>query len=415
MKKLIINIALAVAATLPGIFVRLTGIHLASLSTTVIFFIALVSAGLLLSWGVEAAEKHVAKGLAIAVLALITVLPEYAVDIYYSYQAGSHPGSEYVGFAAANMTGANRLLVGMAWPLIVLLYWWRSKKKGVELHRENFTEIAFLALSSLYAFVIVLKNRIDIVDTIVLIAIYFLYLSRTSKGAKEESVEEAEVGPSAALIRLPKQKQYLIIIGLAVYAGFVILMSAEPFAESLIASGESFGFNKFLLIQWLAPLASEAPTVIVMILMTLALLPTSALSALISDKINQWTLLVGMIPLAYSIGLGHMGHLPLDARQREEFFITAAQSLFALSLLLCLRLSLKSAIALLALFWVQLLIAFIYRNDETKTITSLTWLSWIYLVLAVTVIFFNRKCLMNAIRQWPGKKAEKSYQSISRL
>ncbi|ASZ09604.1 hypothetical protein KTO58_28020 [Chitinophaga pendula] len=404
MKKLFINIVLAITATLPGIFVRLAGIRLGPLNTTIIFFIALLSAGLLLSWGVEAAEKHVAKGLAIAVLALITVLPEYAVDIYYSYQAGNHPGSEYVGFAAANMTGANRLLVGMAWPLIVLLYWWRSKKKGIELHRENLIEIGFLALSSLYSFVIVLKSRIDIFDTIVLVAIYFLYLWRVSKGTREEAVEEAEVGPSAALTKLPKQKQYLIIICMAVYAAFVILLSAEPFAESLISSGESLGFNKFLLIQWLAPLASEAPTVIVMILMTLALLPTSALSALISDKINQWTLLVGMIPLAYSIGLGHMGHLPLDARQGEEFFLTAAQSLFALSLLLCLRLSLTSSLALLGLFLVQIIIAFIYSNDEPKTIVSLTWLAWIYLALTITVIIFKRKCLMSVIKQWQAKK-----------
>ena len=109
MKKIIFPVIVAVAFSLPGIFVRLAGIHLGPLSTTITFFIALLSAGLLLSWGVEAAEKHVAKGLAIAILALITVLPEYAVDIYYSYQAGNHPGSVYVGFAAANMTGANRL------------------------------------------------------------------------------------------------------------------------------------------------------------------------------------------------------------------------------------------------------------------------------------------------------------------
>ena len=406
MKKLIVNIAVAVSVTLPAIYVRLAAVHLEPLTTTIIFFIALLSAGLLLSWGVEAGEKHVARGLAIAVLALITVLPEYAVDIYYSYQAGNHPGSDYVGFAAANMTGANRLLVGIAWPLIVLLYCSRSKKKGVDLHLENITEIGFLALSSLYSFVIVLKGRIDIFDTIVLVAIYFLYLWRISKGAKEEAVEEAEVGPSAAITKLPNAKQYALIIGMAVFAAFVILISAEPFAESLIASGERLGINKFLLIQWLAPLASEAPTVIVTILLTLAFLPSSALSALISDKINQWTLLVGMIPLAYSVGLGHIGHLPLDARQGEEFFLTAAQSLFALSLLLCLRLSLKSAFVLIALFLVQIAIAFIYRNDEPKTIVSLTYLSWIYLILTVVVTFYNRTCLINNIHQWRNKKAE---------
>ena len=40
--------------------------------------------------------------------------PEHAVDIYYTLKAGAEPGSDYVKFAAANMTGANRLLIGTA-------------------------------------------------------------------------------------------------------------------------------------------------------------------------------------------------------------------------------------------------------------------------------------------------------------
>ncbi len=57
----------------------------------------------------------------------MTVLPEYAVDLYYAYQAGKvGPGSEYVHYAAANMTGANRLLVGLAWPLLVAIHWARG-------------------------------------------------------------------------------------------------------------------------------------------------------------------------------------------------------------------------------------------------------------------------------------------------
>ncbi len=135
MKKFIFYVALAVATTLPGLAVRLTGTHLATLPTVVIFFAAILGAGFLLSWGAEAAEQHVSRGLAVAVLALITVLPEYAVDIYFSYQAGLHPGSDYVGFAAANMTGANRLLVGTGWSLIILLFWWRSGKRGVQFLR----------------------------------------------------------------------------------------------------------------------------------------------------------------------------------------------------------------------------------------------------------------------------------------
>lgn len=67
---------------------------------------------------------------------------------------------------------------------------------------------------------------------------------------------------------------------------------------------------------------------------------------MISDKINQWTLLVGMLPLAMSVGAGALTSLPLDARQHEEFFLTAAQSLFGVALLLRLRLSVLSQLCL---------------------------------------------------------------------
>lgn len=76
---------------------------------------------------------------------MITVLPEYAVDIYYTLKAGAEPGSDYVKFAAANMTGANRLLIGIGWPLIAGLYWWRSRGQIVPLRAANAVEIAMIA------------------------------------------------------------------------------------------------------------------------------------------------------------------------------------------------------------------------------------------------------------------------------
>ncbi len=403
MKKFIFYVALAVAATLPGLVIRLTGTHLSTVPTVVIFFAAILGAGFLLSWGAEAAEQHVSRGLAVAVLALITVLPEYAVDIYFSYQAGLHPDSQYVGFAAANMTGANRLLVGTGWSLIVLLFWWRSGKRGVQLFPQNSAEIVFLALSSVYAFVIVIKDRIDIFDTFFLGAIFAAYLWRVGRMEKEvkdddDDEGDVEVGPAAVLETLPKKQQYAAIAALAVFAAFVIIATAEPFAESLIAGSRVIGINEFLVIQWIAPLAGESPEIIITILFTLALRPTIALGALISDKINQWTLLVGMIPLAYSLGAGTIAALPLDFRQREEFFLTAAQSLFGLALLLCLRLSLKSAFALLGLFLVQFGLAFYFHNDESRTIVVLTYMAWLYLALAAGIFALNYRCLIECFR-----------------
>jgi cation:H+ antiporter len=110
---------------------------------------------------------------------------------------------------------------------------------------------------------------------------------------------------------------------------------------------------------------------------------------MMSDKINQWTLLVGMLPLAMSFGAGALTALPLDTRQHEEFFLTAAQSLFGIALLLRLRLSLSAAAALAALFVVQVVIAVSYQGDEATTVASLTIVAWAYIALAAVIFAMN--------------------------
>jgi cation:H+ antiporter len=76
---------------------------------------------------------------------------------------------------------------------------------------------------------------------------------------------------------------------------------------------------------------------------------------LVSSKINQWTLLIAMLPLVFSVARGEPSALALDPRQQEEVLLTAAQSLFALVLLLDLRLGLVGAGTLFGLFAVQML------------------------------------------------------------
>ena len=405
MNKFAFYVTLAIAATLPGFYLRLTSTHMASVLEAATFFVAILGAGFLLSWGAEAAEEHVSQGLVIGVLALVTVLPEYAVDLYYTYQAGLHPGSAYAGFAAANMTGANRLLIGAGWPLIVFLYWWHSGRRAVALSWDNAAEIAYLALASLYSFVIVWKGNIGVIDFVVLVGIFAAYLWRLSKLSKadHDEAEEAEddddeVGPAAVLATLPVRQQWLIMGVLTVIAVAVIVMAAEPFAEALLAAGRDLGVNQFLLVQWVAPFASEVPEVVLVVLFVLNNRPTAALGALVSDKINQWTLLVGMIPVVYALGAGHLTGFPLDARQHEEFFLTAAQSLFAVALLLRLRLSLGSAAILLGMFSVQFALAWVFEHDEAGSVRLLTDMGWLYIVLAIGLFWWNRAGLVQYVR-----------------
>jgi cation:H+ antiporter len=402
MNRFLMLVGFALAAMIPALFTRVTGWKLPPLAAASIFGIAVVAAGFMLSWGAETAEKHISQGLILAAVALVTVLPEYAVDMYYAFQAGDAPESRYVHYAAANMTGANRMLVGLAWPMIILLHWWRNRERQIVLGHANAIEIGFLLLASLYGIVILVKNRIDLLDFAVLLALFVAYLWQVGRNPNAEGNdafdEDDEPGPAAALSALSPRAQWAWMVGLGVLAALAILMSAEPFAEAIVASGRQIGIDEFLLIQWIAPIASEAPSISIAILFVLSQRAGSALTAMISDKINQWTLLVGMLPLAMSFGAGHVIGLPLDGRQHEEFFLTAAQSIFALSLLLRLRFSLWSGLLLVVLFAGQVVIAFLFRHDEAQVISSLTMLGWAYLALSVPLFLKELRGLASVIR-----------------
>ncbi|HBF53814.1 MAG TPA: sodium:proton exchanger, partial [Afipia sp.] len=68
---------------------------------------------------------------------------------------------------------------------------------------------------------------------------------------------------------LPLRTQWIVRAGLGLAACGIILWSAAPFAEAMIEAGRALGINEFLLIQWLAPLASEAPAVSIAVLFVL--------------------------------------------------------------------------------------------------------------------------------------------------
>ena len=409
MKRFLIYLLVALLAAVPAIVLRIQGLSAGPLIQAAIFGGAILAAGFMLSWGAEAAESRVSQGLMLAGLALVTVLPEYAIDIYYAFRAGQAPQSNYVHYAAANMTGANRLLVGFAWPMVVFLHWRRTRDRAVELLPSNTVELTFLLLASIYAFVILLKDRIDLVDFAVLLAIFGAYIWRVSRSLRrgeapidEDDDDDAEPGPAAILETLKPGAQWAWTAGLTLTAGAIILLSAEPFAEAMIGSGRALGMDEFLLIQWVAPLTGESPEILLAILFVFAAKPASALIALVSDKINQWTLLVGALPVAMSIGAGTIIPLPLNARQHEEFFLTAAQSLFGISLMLGLRLRLGGAIALAILFGGQLVLAFSLQNEPEAEIAALTALGWVYLALAAIVAIRERRRLMRLFKAATG-------------
>ncbi|MFQ5860711.1 MAG: sodium:calcium antiporter, partial [Dehalococcoidia bacterium] len=326
-----------------ALYFRASGQELAPGLAALTFGVAIISAAFLLSWAVEVAKLDIAQALALAIVALVAVLPEYVVDLYFAWQAGAHPGSEYASYAAANMTGANRLLVGIGWPLVGLLWWFKSRH-GLWLRPTASLEITFLAFAALYAVFIPFRGQIGWWDALVLIGWFAAYMWLSSRA---EAEEPELLGPAAAIGALVRGLRRAVTLGLLLYAAGVIVTSAEPFAEGLIQSGKGLGIDEFVLVQWLAPLASESPEILLAAILTLRGNGLAGMTILISAMVNQWTLLIGSLPVVYSISLGSLSGLPLDARQVEEVFLTAAQAIFAVTLLLRLRISWLSAITLL--------------------------------------------------------------------
>lgn len=361
--------AAAIAACIPGVAVRLSGAHLEPIAAAVVFGVAIVGAAFVLSWAAEVIQLDVGSGLALALLALIAVLPEYAVDFVLTAEAGREfaatgAATEWGPRALANMTGANQLLIGFGWPMVILLGTWRVKKRQanselaegataavIYLNKTQSVDIAFLAVASLYGLTLFLKDTLALWDAVILVGLYVAYMFRL---AGASASEPHLVGPSAYIASLPKATRRIVNYAGFVIAAGVILAVAEEFAHSLIELGEEIGISDFLLIKWLAPLASEAPELLIAALFAWRLAARTGIGALISSKVNQWTLLVGTLPIVFAIFARQMQGLPLDRVQQIELWVTAAQSVFAVAIIASRSVNRTEAWAMLGLFAAQL-------------------------------------------------------------
>jgi cation:H+ antiporter len=334
---------------LPGLALRFQGGHaFGTLPDTAIFGLAIVTAAFLLAWAAEAAEVDISQGIAVAAVALIAVLPEYAVDMTFAWKAGQDPS--FAPYAVANMTGANRLLMGVAWPLIFFVFWWRTRERVLRLEHGHAIAVIALAAAASYSFLLPLKGDIALYDSLVLGAIFVGYIAIV---ARVPSEEPELIGPSRTIGLLPTMWRRLTICALFAYAAAVIFASAEPFAHGLVVSGTSLGIDEFLLVQWLAPLASEAPEFLLAALLAWRGRAAVAMGVVLSAAVNQWTLLVGGLPIAYALSAGSLAGLPMDERQVEEVLLTAALATFAVGALLNFRFSSFEAGILLLAFVVQ--------------------------------------------------------------
>ncbi|MDH5021575.1 sodium:calcium antiporter [Halobacterium rubrum] len=419
-------LVVAVLVTAPWVGVELAGgpdtLGLSEPVTVAVSGVAVLGASFLLAWGAETAEKDVPRAFAIAVLAVLAVAPEYAVDALYAWTAGTNAGTargiEAGNLAVANMTGANRILIGLGWSGIAMFTVYRSRTtadaavehrsgfltSAVQLDRNISTEIAFLLAATAYAFFVPLGEGIGILDTVVLVGLYVAYIGIVIRGDVE--APDHQVGVPKYLQGLRQLVRVAAVLVLFAYSGAMIFTAVHPFAHGLEAIGEQAGVPPFFMIQWIAPLASESPELIVVAYLVNKARSTAGFNALISSKLNQWTLLIGTLAVVYSIGLGEVGSLPFDEKQTAEIWITAAQSAFALAILANFSISLREATALLVLFVSQVVVEFAIIQTvadaavETElSIFVLHAYTVVYLVLAAGLFWRRRESLVRLLQR----------------
>jgi cation:H+ antiporter len=368
---------------LQWLILHFSDVHLAPHWEALFSGISIFGAAFLLSWAAELAQLDIPQALALAFLALIAVLPEYAVDVYFAWQAGKDPS--YISYATANMTGANRLLIGLGWATVVIAFWLKTGTRVIALGKDQKVEVIALGIATFYSLVIPFKGTISVWDALCLLTIFTVYMIAASRA---HVVEPELEGPPEVIARFTPGVRRTITLLLFVYSGFTIFSAAEPFAEGLLASGRTLGIEEFILVQWLAPLASESPEFIIAILFALRGNPQASMRTLVSSKVNQWTLLIGMLPLAYALSRGEIAPMELDARQVEEILLTAAQSLFAVIVIASFTFSLTEAVVLFVLFVTQLF----FVQPEIRYLYSV-----LYFVLAVGLAVLNRQ---NRVSLW---------------
>ena len=345
--------------------------------SAIVTAVLVIVAAILLGWAAESAEKFIAPGLALAILALLQTLPEYTVEAVIAWSGNTH-------LMVANLTGSLRLLLGFGWPMIFIIagvaIWFKKKTflRELTLSPHQALETIFLTPAVTFFTIIWLKRTMTPIDGLILIATFFVFIWAISKAHvdKEDSIESSDMpGIVRKIVRAPSMRRNTYIALLFVGGGAVIFAVAHPFVESLKSLAVSMGISEFLFIQWVAPFVSEFPE------KTTAFMwaarsnkATTGMMNMVSSNLNQWLLLAGSLPIILSISKGSYSAIPFDDHQCQEIILTILQTAMVLACMLNAKINWWKVILILTL-WIA---GFFLPAERSHII-------WIHLVLVILI------------------------------
>ena len=315
---------------------------------------SILAAAMLIAWAAESAQFFIAQGVALAILAWLQTLPEFAVEAVLAWK-------RQVPLLLAGLTGALRLLTGLGWPMIYATAAFFHRRRSqtplghIRLHAEQSVEVMGLLASMAYAVAIWWKASLTLADAGILIAVYAAYIALLSRMPPEnaESIGDLEAIPHAIVTARPGIR-VAAIAALFLAGGGLIYFMAEPFLASLLALSATLGVPTFVFVQWVAPFVSEFPEKVSALYWARTVdRASTALMNMVSSNINQWTLLAAMLPVVYSLSMHAPSAIPLDEQQRVELLLTLAQSVLAAVFLIDMRLMWWEAAGLFGLWAMQ--------------------------------------------------------------
>jgi cation:H+ antiporter len=372
----------AAACAFFGVLVERASAFLPVQLATVGLGVGLIGASFLLAWAADAGEAVFHGGLVLAVIALVTVLPEFVIEARFAYTGQTE-------LVTANLTGATRLLLAgaTALPLVVAFI---ARRRGqaaasFQLAPTRRLELGMLLITAIFAVQIVARGSVTLVDGTVLVALYVLYARRV-RGTPEE--EPAVLGVPAGLLSLPQRHRRPAIGGLIVAAAAVVVTVANPFADALLATGTSLGIDPYFLIQSVVPLATEAPEFVVVAVLVANRRPAQGLALFLAASVSQWTLGMGVLPIAYLAGGGGPS-MPLGAHEQIEVGFTIALTLFAVAALVSLRPERADAALIVAVLVLQ----FVYPTAFMHVAGA-----FVLLVFAIDLFVDRRRGLRPLLR-----------------
>lgn len=345
-------------------------------------FPTILSSSFIVAWAAEAAQFYISQGLALALLAWVQVLPEFAVEAVIAWH-------QDVPLMTANFTGALRLLTGLGWPMIWLVFAIARHRRGerdfftrIELDQEHAVEVVGLTPALLYFGFIIWKGSLGLIDAGVLLTIYATYLFILNRIPPKDHEEAEDAGAVPRfLIGLPAPWRAISIVSLFLLGGVLLYVAAHPFLQSMIGLATMLGISQFVFVQWVAPFLSEFPEFV-----TTSYWARSrgkagmALMNMASSNINQWTVLAAMIPIVYSFSVGHPASIPIT-EHRTEVLLTVLQGALGVVLLSNFNFQAYEAVGLLVLWVAQ----FFFPNLREE----MCWIYGLWLVLEIASAFWR--------------------------